>query len=461
MSNYLASSSGILTNYGLEKINEILVGKNNVDFANARIFISDKQVVLDETSTINNISYSYTFPIYKVKNDVSNKYITLSAIIPPEITNFSIRSMGIICEENNIQYLFAYSSVALNKPSRKDIYYTLELTISYDLSIVNFNIDNLAFNTSEIDYATVSDYESIQKAYNTCVTSLEHAHFENALITGYNKPQKVYFDEQILNKHINCFENVIDYVNLFNIVNQQVSTNITDAFYNIKDFNYSKYLMLNLADYSAKIEDKATIKENNNNYTKSINSQYVIDYANTSYIKVNNKLMTSRNDNIGLINKTMLIKLLVDGTGVETDGVILQKVGTGETTAGDIFTLQKQSNQIIIKVYFNSGYIECTTQLTKQEFSLLTQEEHNLIITCDTTKENSNMISMYINGEKISTFCTVQGNLDNEPSGSFVLTNYDILHKKYTTNNNYIDKICCFNRILTDDEIYHIGLSLK
>lgn len=459
MSEYIGGTSGILTTYGIEKLNEIIAETNNFTFS--KIFISDKTHPLNENSTINDITYNYIFPIDNIKNDIGNKVISFTALIPPEITNYDIRTIGIICTENNENNLFAYSSVALNKPSKTELFYTLEISINYSVGIIPFNYNNFHFNTSKVNYANITTYFSVLGSYNTTVISLEKNHLSNAKITGYNKAQEEYKNELNLYSITNNFQNINNYSNINTIINQSgLETNIIDAFYNDQSTIYSSYKLLDLADFTYLIQNKNNIKYTNNSYNIETKSTYFADYNNSSYIDINNDLMKSTKNNISCINKTLLIQLTLDESGTSTDGIILQKINK-ENNDKNIFIIKKIANQINIKVFFDSGYIEGTTQLTQLEFKNLTSGLHNIVITCDASNRINEMLTLYIDGIKIAIDTYSTGTYNSDYTGDFILTNYDIIERKYTNNGNYINKILCFDRILSDDEISAISLSLK
>ena len=117
MPNYLQGTTSIFTTFGLSKMEDILVGTSALKFT--KIVISDKQVTLDETITLDNINVTYSFDITNVKNNIGSRLVTVSAEIPESVQNMDIKIIGLVCTDNtNTDYLFAYANVSIKKPAR-------------------------------------------------------------------------------------------------------------------------------------------------------------------------------------------------------------------------------------------------------------------------------------------------------------------------------------------------------
>lgn len=453
MPNYLQGTTSIFTTFGLSKMEDILVGTSALKFT--KIVISDKQVTLDETITLNSINVTYSFDVTDVKNNTSSRLVTVSAEIPESVQNMDIKIIGLVCTDNtNTDYLFAYANTNIKKPARGNRNkYKLTLILDFNLNIINFNSENLLFGIPEIQYATMQNYIDETAILNTDIIALEHANLNNTINIGYNKPQTYFNKEQNIKENINAFFETVDFANTYNIINKNgILTNITDAFYNITNNTYSAYKLINLAKYESNITESNYNIYRNNNYIPFNRTINTFNLNNSSYINVNNELFKGYNDNINIINKTLLIQFTLAGTvygssEYNTDGVILEKISDNFT----IFSLQKQSSQITLSLDYNSGSGYASTNLDRFDLSNLSKNIHTLAISLDIAN-NPNII-MYLDGNLLEITQSFEGEYISQYYENALLTNFSKFLIPYTNNGNFIRKILCFDRILTSQEV--------
>ena len=468
MSNYLANINAIFTSYGLSKIDDIILGADIPNFT--KLIIGDVPIELNENITLENFPYTYAFPVLEVKNNGMQKTVTISAEIPNETGKINIESIGLICTENNKDYLFAYAKQTLYKPSKLEISYALDITLDFNLSIINFNSDNLNFNASGIFYSSVADFINARAAFNTAIIALEKSHIKNAITTGYNRPQVQYVENNKLYNNVIDLHNILETSLTYDIINASgTETHITDIYYNRKDYDFNSYKIMNLSNFSSQITSNNLIKLIDGSYSKTNYTVNGYDFNQTAYIQFFNGLLKSEKSTVTPINRTILIQLQLGNPTIPlgTDGVIIQQIGEskiiiGEEDYADTFIIQRYKGLLTLDISYNSGRAYCEINLTPNQWADLVDGLHNLVFYCDISDIENPILNVYLDGIKLNTTNVLTEGIFNKSNtlGS-VLLNYSLYVTPYTNNGNYINKIACFDRILTDEEIYQISILPK
>lgn len=474
MSNYIKNTNAIFTTYGLNIMKSIINEEKISDLANGKIFLSSTPTILDETKELSDFSYSYTFPITSVENNTITKTLKIQAVVPNDANNLDVRTIGLTHIDNNKEYLFAYASVSMNKPASSKDNYTLSIDINFNLGVVNFDWNNLSFDTSKIAYATMEDFITRVACVNTDIVSLEHAHTKNTEIIGKNQAQVVYKKCQGIKGDTDNFFNVINYINTeYLLKNTAIQKNITDAFYNTVSTPYSSYRLINVANINSTIEQKNISTFNKGRYYRNNLIYNKINYDSTAYIDVNNKIMTSNTDTLNIINSTIMIQCTLGKDYGYMN--ILSKQDNNDS----IFSIQLQElypqlstennstlspSQLVISCSYNNGTLIANTNLEMYQIAKLTKSLHTYILYCtiESVTGTDNLIPrlhLFIDNEEIELEQSTNGEyVNNITSNNTTLYNYTIDNGLYTTYDTYIRKIIGIDRILTTNEIYQLSL---
>lgn len=414
MSNYIQNT--IFTEYAIHKINRNIT-QDYENFNFTKIRLGNKEGILDSTRT-SLIDTVYTLPIDSVS--LNNNIFTILSTIPDTIEGFDIREIGLYDTVGGIDNLFVFSEIDTTKPA--DLTYKLILTLDLDLMIVNLYPVYPEITILDKEYVPLHVEESFEETLNYVNTNLERIIEDNATEIGYNRAQVFYEKQKDINSNLQNFTNTSKYIKMQNLINDG---SISDCFFNC-DNNFLYYYIKNLNNYS-------------------------------SYLEVNNGLITSFNDDITFDNAngtTLMIRANLDKL---SDGLILGKLDERESKY--YFEFRINSPFLEFTLHSGLGYYTAAYDMSTLDVRISSDVFNTFIISFNnnfTTPE----IKIYYNGTELTLIDTISNFTSLSYFSTLPLVNYTYSISNNLIHNNdfYIDSVVLFKRLLTSEEILLLNI---
>jgi hypothetical protein len=207
MANFI--SKGILVNYGLKRMLELLKdNSSNINFSKIKIGDGNGNNITLDTSLTEMINPVYTLPISNII--LGNKITTFIATIPDSIKEFNIKEIGLYETRSNKDYLIAISPVNLNKPAY--VNYDLIIEVHYNLNIsnVDYNLISIGVKTGVYPPKSLINNFDTDVLYKMKDILEEIVALNNNALTNLSNPYNI---DNVFNKFIEYNENLINLLN--------------------------------------------------------------------------------------------------------------------------------------------------------------------------------------------------------------------------------------------------------
>jgi hypothetical protein len=207
MANFI--SKGILVNYGLKRMLELLKdNSSNINFSKIKIGDGNGNNITLDTSLTEMINPVYTLPISNII--LGNKITTFIATIPDSIKEFNIKEIGLYETRSNKDYLIAISPVNLNKPAYVNYDLIIEVHYNLDISNVDYNLISIGVKTGVYPPKSLINNFDTDVLYKMKDILEEIVALNNNALTNLSNPYNI---DNVFNKFIEYNENLINLLN--------------------------------------------------------------------------------------------------------------------------------------------------------------------------------------------------------------------------------------------------------
>lgn len=212
----------ILTDYGLNRIQEVTGTASNLKLTKIRIGSGDNYEYYIPDSSQESLKGDLGFEFYIYDKELLEDGLTVSfhTIIPEDVSNFEIREVGLYETHNGEDKLFAISTQQpFVKPYEKDFYF---ININYYMFLKSQNLANIYDQiTLDIEHAQVTepDLEELMRTFLFAQGNLISQINDNSTIIGYNRASQLYAkieENQKTVSYMSVYKNfatLLDYVN--------------------------------------------------------------------------------------------------------------------------------------------------------------------------------------------------------------------------------------------------------
>lgn len=415
----------ILTRYGLTKLNQAwyasietrnesgdLIPDNFVmpEFNFTKIVVSNITGDLKiDTTNLENVVYEL-----EIENIVQNgSILSFRCKIGEDIEGLNINQIGLYETVDNVDYLFAYGNVDINKSSTD---YTLTLNIDFNIENVQLYKDTINVEIPEQEIVPVSIKEVINEKLWEMFNILQHPIHSNFLQLMVQPLDNVTESKNYAVD--NLYNNIFDKERYFN------------SLYECYDL-ISEYLSIN---HIAEPSDVFMIPTTTNlNYTVNNLAK------DNSKLTIENKYITSENDSCNFTNNNTLF---IIGKFTGHDSIILNKI---DNEYNFNFKIETVDDTLTITLGDSEHYLKYVIKMIN--WSLVHTDEYIHAITFDGTR-----IKYYLNGDEI-VGTQENRNFQNTIINSNMFLSNNVSNTSTFSENQEIQKVIFINRCLTQNEI--------
>ena len=403
----------ILTKYGLNRLNQPIYANANIyigeelvpnefvapDFNFTKILIGNLTGALDiETTHLENSVYELQINSVKQNNSI----FTFKCVIDKDIEGLNINQIGLIETINNIDYLFAYGNVDINKSTTS---YELTLNIDFNIETLQLYKDSINVKVNPPKVISLADWEEVKEKTWDIYRCLQHPINSNLIQLIQQPINEAFSKEKYLSTLYECYDYVSEYICIRNI-NEPTNT------FMFPTIDYLSYSVNNLA------------KDN-------------------SKLLVNNNIFTSENDSCTFTNKNTLI---ITGKFTDHNGIILNKI---DSNFNFNFKIEVLDGSLIIQLGEENHSLHYIVPINS--WGVVNSEECIHTITYD-----NSTIKYYMNGYKIEGEL-ININFYNPIYNDDMVLSNNISNTSVFDSGKKIRKIVFFDTCLTDIQVQNVN----